>query len=125
MRVLVIDDSRAARMAIGRILKGIGFEIDEAENGEVALSHLKNQGPYELCMIDWNMPVMNGYEFIKQVRKDSRFSSVTLVMVTTENEMSQVVKALSAGANEYVMKPFTEEIILEKLEILGLGPTNG
>jgi len=112
-------------MAIGRILKGIGFEIDEAENGEVALSHLKNQGPYELCMIDWNMPVMNGYEFIKQVRKDSRFSSVTLVMVTTENEMSQVVKALSAGANEYVMKPFTEEIILEKLEILGLGPTNG
>jgi len=125
VRVLVIDDSRAARMAIGRILKGIGFEIDEAENGEVALSHLKNQGPYELCMIDWNMPVMNGYEFIKQVRKDSRFSSVTLVMVTTENEMSQVVKALSAGANEYVMKPFTEEIILEKLEILGLGPTNG
>ena len=122
MRALVIDDSRAARMAVCKILKDVGMETDEAENGVDALMKLKGEGPFELCMVDWNMPVMSGYDFVKEVRKNPDYNNITLVMVTTENEMSQVVKAMSAGVNEYVMKPFTEEVILEKLEILGLKP---
>ena len=122
MRALVIDDSRAARMAVCRILKGVGMDTVEAENGEDALSKLRGVGPFEVCMVDWNMPIMSGYDFVKEVRKDQNLNDVMLIMVTTENEMSQVVKAMSAGVNEYVMKPFTEEMILEKLEILGLKP---
>ncbi|MCC6932062.1 MAG: response regulator [Deltaproteobacteria bacterium] len=120
MRALVIDDSRAARMAVSRILKSIGFDVVEAENGEQALDILNKDETITVAMVDWNMPIMNGYEFVKLVRRSDKFREVMLVMVTTENEMSQVVKALSAGANEYVMKPFTDEVILEKLEMLGL-----
>ena len=122
MRALVIDDSRAARMAVCRILKEVGMETDEAENGVDALVKLQTFGPFDLCMVDWNMPVMSGYDFVKEVRRNAEYSNVALIMVTTENEMSQVVKAMSAGVNEYVMKPFTEEVILEKLDILGLKP---
>ena len=122
MRALVIDDSRAARMAVGRILQEIGVDCEDAENGSQALAMLKGSGPFDLAMVDWNMPVMNGYEFVREVRRNPSFVDLKLIMVTTENELSQVVKALSAGANEYVMKPFTDEMILEKLEILGLRP---
>lgn len=119
MRALIIDDSRAARMAIGRILQQLGFETEEAENGKQALASLQN-GTFDVAMVDWNMPVMNGYELIQKVRQDPQLSDIMLVMVTTENESSQVIKALSAGANEYIMKPFTDEMIVEKLQILGL-----
>ena len=122
MRALVIDDSRAARMAVARILLEIGIECDEAENGSQALEMLKKSGPFDLAMVDWNMPVMNGYELVREVRRNAALVDLKLIMVTTENELSQVVKALSAGANEYVMKPFTDEMILEKLELLGLRP---
>lgn len=120
MRALVIDDSRVARMALSRILVELGFEIEEAENGEQAISVLNSHGPFDVAMVDWNMPVMNGYEFVQKVRTNSQYSSMQLVMVTTENESGQVLKALTAGANEYVMKPFTDEMIVEKIEMLGL-----
>ena len=122
MRALVIDDSRAARMAVSRILMGIGFEVVEADNGQAALELLEKDSSIAVAMVDWNMPVINGYDFVKAVRRVEKYREVALIMVTTENEMSQVVKALSAGANEYVMKPFTDEVILEKLEMLGLKP---
>ena len=120
MRVLIIDDSRAARMAVVRIMKDLQYDTVEAENGEEAILKLQTEGPFDLAMVDWNMPVMSGYDFVKAVRKNSKYSNLVLIMVTTENEMSQVVKAISAGANEYIMKPFTDEVVLEKLEILGL-----
>jgi two-component system chemotaxis response regulator CheY len=107
-------------MSIRRILENLGFEIEEAENGEHAWELLTSGEPFDIAMVDWNMPVMNGYEFIQKVRTDASYADLQLVMVTTENESSQVVKALTAGANEYIMKPFTDEMIAEKIEMLGL-----
>jgi two-component system chemotaxis response regulator CheY len=117
---MVVDDSRATRSILKRILKGIGFEVAEASNGLEALEHLKQGTQFELALVDWNMPEMDGYEFVRAVRAEPSYQSVCLMMVTTESEAAQMVKALAAGANEYVMKPFTKEIILDKLQLLGI-----
>lgn len=123
MKALVIDDSGAIRKLIGRILKEVGFDqISEAVDGQDALDRLSQIERPELVCVDWNMPNMNGYEFIQKVRSDVRYNNLTLMMVTTETEMTQVEKALAAGANEFVMKPFNKDILLEKLRILGLAP---
>jgi len=123
MRALVVDDSRAMRAILSRILREAGFEVLEAEHGREALELLRKHHvtqPFELALVDWNMPEMGGYELIRAVRAEDAFRDVRLVMVTTENEIEQVAKALEAGADEYAMKPFTKEVILEKLAILGL-----
>jgi len=120
VRALVIDDSRAIRAILGQILKALKFEVHNAEHGLEALEKLKETGPVDLVLVDWNMPEMNGYEFVCAVRKDDQYNGMRLMMVTTETEMAQVVKALEAGADEYVMKPFTKEMIVEKLTIMGL-----
>lgn len=120
MRALVIDDSRAIRLILGQILKALKIEVIEAGHGLEALEKLKESGPLDLALVDWNMPEMNGYEFVCEVRKDDQYKDMKLMMVTTETEMSQVIKALEAGANEYVMKPFTKDMIVEKLTIMGL-----
>ena len=85
-----------------------------------ALERLKESGPVDLALVDWNMPEMNGFEFVCEVRKDDQYKDMKLMMVTTETEMAQVIKALEAGANEYVMKPFTKDMIVEKLTLMGL-----
>ncbi len=121
MRALVIDDSRATRLILRNTLKELGFDdIHDAANGEEALRELENMEQPDLMLVDWNMPQMNGYEFVCAVRQKGEYAQVPLMMVTTETEMEQVVKALEAGANEYVMKPFTKEMIAEKLAILGV-----
>ena len=120
MLALVIDDSRAMRMILKRILVSSGFEVIEAGDGQQALDAVAAGPVPELALIDWNMPVMNGLEFIRAVRKDPSHADMTLVMVTTESEHSQVVRALAAGAHEYVFKPFTPEALLGKLSMLGL-----
>ena len=121
MRALVIDDSRAIRLILGKIVKEIGFDVLEAGNGLEALEQLKNSDSnIDLALVDWNMPEMNGYEFVCAVREDPQYNDLMLMMVTTETEMSQVVKALEAGANEYLMKPFTKDMILDKLNVMGL-----
>ena len=120
MRALVIDDSKAIRLILGKFLKDIGFEVFDASDGLVALERLKEIGTVELALVDWNMPEMNGYEFVCEVRKDPKHNEMLMMMVTTETELTQVAKALEAGANEYVMKPFTKEIIIDKLELMGL-----
>jgi len=102
------------------MLREMGFEIFEAGNGRQAVERLKEVGKVEIALVDWNMPEMNGYEFVCEVRKDANYNDMLLMMVTTETEMSQVIKALEAGANEYVMKPFTKDIIKEKLTLLGV-----
>ena len=119
-RALVVDDSRAIRAILGKKLVHLGFKVSEAENGQMALDLLKATPTISLALVDWNMPVMNGLEFIKAVRGDAAYDNLTLVMVTTETEMSQMVAALDAGANDYIMKPFTDEIILERLLLLGI-----
>lgn len=120
MLALVIDDSRAMRAILRSILQNLGFQVAEAGNGREALDKLNEIGPPDVALVDWNMPVMTGIDFVKAVRSDSRFNLVRVVMVTTESETSQVLKALEAGANEFVMKPFTEDIILGKLELIGV-----
>ena len=120
MRALVIDDSKAMRCILLRMLRGLGFEVFEAANGREGLQRLQENGKIDLALVDWNMPEMNGLEFIRTVRAEQSYDGVLLMMVTTETEMDNVVRALAAGANEYVMKPFTQEVILEKLQIFGM-----
>lgn len=120
MHVLIVDDSRAMRSILSHILRQLGLQVSEAANGREALDRLQELDQVQLALVDWNMPQMNGLEFVRQVRADSRYNDLRLIMVTTETEASQLVTALEAGANEYVMKPFTKDVILEKLELLGL-----
>lgn len=120
MRALVIDDSRTMRKILARILEGGGFEVDQAENGRDGLERLAAIGQVDLILVDWNMPEMNGLEFVREARSNPSWSSVPIVMVTTETEVSQMTKALEAGANEYIMKPFTQEILVEKLQLIGV-----
>ena len=123
MKALVIDDSRAMRSILKKILKELDFESDEAGDGREGLVKLRAMVKPELILVDWNMPEMNGYEFVLAVRADPAYDDVKLVMVTTESEVAQVTRALDAGANEYVMKPFTADILRDKLDMLGLVPT--
>ena len=120
MHALIIDDSRAMRSIMRRIVTDLGFETLEAGHGQEALDHLEAGRVPELCLIDWNMPVMDGYTFITRVREKPEWRDITLMMVTTESEHSQIVRALAAGAHEYVIKPFTPDAIVDKLELLGL-----
>jgi two-component system, chemotaxis family, chemotaxis protein CheY len=121
MRVLVVDDSRAIRRIIGEIMKQLGFEVSEAGNGIEALQRLEELGAPDLVLVDWNMPEMNGLDFIKAVRANPRYSDLPLMMVTTETEMERMALAFMAGVNEYVMKPFDKATILDKLQLLGIG----
>jgi two-component system chemotaxis response regulator CheY len=122
-KALVVDDSKAIRMILARILKELGFEVQEAANGREALEVIAIEGvAVTLVLADWNMPEMNGLELLKQLRQDPRLSSLIVVMVTTETELDHMTAALEAGANEYVMKPFTKDILLEKLQLAGVRP---
>lgn len=120
MHAMIIDDSRAMRSILRRILAGLDFDTSEAVHGQDALDQLRAGPVPDLCLVDWNMPVMDGYTFITEVRANPEWRDVTLMMVTTESEQRQIVRALAAGAHEYVIKPFTPDAIVEKLEILGL-----
>src|SRR2546421_13099258 len=124
MHAIVIDDSRAMRMILRRIVGQLGFDVVEAEDGRAALDLLAGMAEVpQLALVDWNMPNMNGLEFITKAREEQRLREMTLVMVTTESEQSHIVRALAAGAHEYVIKPFTSEAMIEKLALLGLVPT--
>lgn len=125
MRALVIDDSKAMRAILRQILSDAGFEVLEASHGREALDRLREAGAVELALVDWNMPGMNGYDFVVAVRAEPAFKDLRLMMVTTETDKAQVVRALAAGANEYVMKPFTKDVILEKLVVLGIPAAGG
>jgi two-component system chemotaxis response regulator CheY len=118
MRALVIDDSRAVRILIGTILREIGMEVLEAGNGLEALAQLERHPDIELMLVDWNMPEMNGYDLLRAVRARRAYDRVRILMVTSEAQGEQVVKALSAGANEYLMKPFNKEVLVAKLSLL-------
>jgi two-component system, chemotaxis family, chemotaxis protein CheY len=120
VRALIIDDSKAMRSILARMLRALEFEVVEAANGREAMERLQANGKFDLALVDWNMPEMNGFEFVRAVRAKQMYDGVLLMMVTTETEMENVVRALAAGANEYVMKPFTPEVILEKLRIFGM-----
>jgi two-component system chemotaxis response regulator CheY len=122
-KALVVDDSRAVRMILGKTLKELGFEVREAANGREALEVIEvEKTAVTLVLADWNMPEIDGLELLKRLRQKPELSSLVIVMVTTETELSQMTAALEAGANEYIMKPFTRDILVEKLELVGIQP---
>jgi two-component system, chemotaxis family, chemotaxis protein CheY len=122
-KALVVDDSRAVRMILSKTLKEIGFEVCEAANGLLALEVIEaEKHALKLVLTDWNMPEVNGLELVQRVRQNPQLASLVVVMVTTETELDQMAAALDAGANEYIMKPFTRDILVEKLESLGVRP---
>ena len=120
MKVLVVDDSKAMRTILKRILESVGANVEEATNGHEGLDKLQPGTQPDILLVDWNMPGMSGLEFVRAVRAHAHFQALPLMMVTAETEKSHMGKALAEGANEYVMKPFTKEVIQEKLRILGI-----
>ena len=116
---LVVDDSAVIRKVARRILEGLQFRIAEAEDGARAIDSCRGEMP-DAVLLDWNMPIMDGLSFLKALREQPNAKQPTVVMCTTENDMSRIVEAMQAGANEYIMKPFTEEIMRDKLEETGV-----
>jgi two-component system chemotaxis response regulator CheY len=122
-KALVVDDSRAVRMILAKTLKELGFEVREAANGREALEVIEaEKTAVSLVLVDWNMPEVNGFELLQQLRRKPELASLVVVMVTTETELDRMAAALEAGANEYVMKPFTRDILVEKLQLAGIHP---
>jgi two-component system chemotaxis response regulator CheY len=119
-RAIVIDDSRAMRSILSRSLEQLGFVVAQAGNGKEALASLAGAASPALALVDWNMPEMSGIDFVAAIRRQHDFDTMRIVMVTTESETANVDRALQAGADEYVMKPFTPEALRSKLAALGL-----
>jgi two-component system, chemotaxis family, chemotaxis protein CheY len=122
VRALVIDDSRAMRRIVSSIVGGFGYEVRDAGHGREGLDVLNEGWIPDLITVDWNMPVMDGLQFVAAVRSNPAWRSITLMMVTSESEHTQIVRALAAGAHEYVIKPFTADAIRDKLALLGMLP---
>jgi two-component system chemotaxis response regulator CheY len=119
MQALVVDDSSTMRKVLKSILAGAGFDVIEAKCGPDALECLKQSRP-DLALFDWNMPEMTGIELLGKVRADRACDDMKIMMVTTESEQMEIARALREGANEYLMKPFTRDSILDKLRMIGL-----
>ena len=122
MLALIVDDSRAMRTILGRYLRGLGFRVIEAGDGSEGLARLREIGAADVALVDWNMPIMNGIEFVRAVRRRPELDAFLIIMATTESDTARVALALAGGADEYVMKPFTRDIIAHKLELMGLPP---
>lgn len=118
MRALIIDDSSSTRKILGQFMRQMNYEIVEAGDGKEALQRFEEAPDIAVALVDWNMPVMNGLEFVRRLRENRKHDDVKLMMVTTEHDAEHIEQALSAGANEFVMKPFTFEVLEEKLAIL-------
>ena len=116
---LVVDDSSVIRKVARRILEGLEFKIAEAEDGEQALEACRRQMP-DAVLLDWNMPRMDGYEFLRVLRRMPDGDRPKVVFCTSENEVAHIARALHAGANEYIMKPFDKEIVEAKFQEVGL-----
>jgi len=116
---LVVDDSSVIRKVARRILEGLEFQIVEAENGEEAVTRCQSQMP-DAILLDWNMPKMDGYDFLRELRRLPGGDKPKVVFCTTENDVAHIARALHAGANEYIMKPFDKEIVEAKFQEVGL-----
>lgn len=118
---LIVDDSRTIRKVSREIVESLAFEVSEAENGEIGLSECRARMP-DVILLDWNMPIMDGYSFLKALRKSPGGEAPKVVFCTTENDMEHITRALEAGADEYIMKPFDKDILAAKFQELGLLP---
>jgi two-component system chemotaxis response regulator CheY len=119
MRALIVDDSHSLRCYLRSLLEEKGIRCEEAASGQAGLDRLHSGLPFDLVLVDWNMPEMNGLEMLKQLRAEG-YDGVKVMMVTTEAENDFIIRALDAGANEYLMKPFDDEALTKKLVMLGL-----
>lgn len=119
MRALIVDDSRFVRGYLRGLLEKKGIECAEAADGQAGLDLLDSGNAFDLALVDWNMPVMNGLEMLRQLRAEG-FDRLKVMMVTTEAENDFIISALSAGADEYLMKPFDDDALTEKLALLGV-----
>jgi len=119
MRALIVDDSRFVRDYLRGLLEKMGIECEEAADGQAGMSHLHESDPFDLALVDWNMPIMDGFAMLKSMRAEG-YSDVKVMMVTTEAEDDFIIRSLDAGADEYLMKPFDNEALAEKLAMLGL-----
>jgi two-component system chemotaxis response regulator CheY len=117
-RAIVVDDSRATRSLLRRLLTSMGFEVIEAGNGSEALEVLAAAEPVQLALVDWNMPVMDGLEFVKALRTHREYADMVVMMVSAESDQTKMARALMMGADEFVIKPLTAEILQVKLEML-------
>lgn len=117
---LVVDDSRVVRKVARKIVEELGFTCSEAEDGKVAMEHCAREGMPDAVLLDWNMPVMSGIEFLRRLRKMTGGNKPKVVFCTTESDLSHIQEALSSGADEYIMKPFDSEIIETKFAQVGL-----
>ncbi len=122
MKILTVDDSRMIRMIIINTLKSLGYDALEAANADIALEVLKDKGnEVSLILLDWNMPGMNGYDLLKIIKTSDEYKHIPVMMVTTEGERKNVIKAIQAGADNYLTKPFTpEDLSIKILECLGI-----
>jgi two-component system, chemotaxis family, chemotaxis protein CheY len=116
---LVVDDSRVVRKVARRILEDLSFQIEEAADGQEALDQCRKAMP-DAVLLDWNMPVMNGIDFLRALRREPGGSAPVVVFCTTENDVAHIAEAVKSGANEYIMKPFDSEIIQSKFAQAGL-----
>jgi two-component system chemotaxis response regulator CheY len=117
---LVVDDSRATRTMLRSMLANLGFDVIEAGHGIEALQRLDGEAPIDFALVDWNMPQMDGLEFVRSIRAERRFAELPVMMVTAETDMTQMARALMAGADEYALKPLDQEALVTKLRLLGL-----
>ena len=125
MKLLVVDDSSTMRRIIKNTLQRLGYEdILEAEHGVEALEQLDKIEGINVLITDWNMPEMNGLDLVKKTRADARYKDIPIIMVTTEGGKAEVITALKAGVNNYIVKPFTPQVLKEKLEVV-LGVNEG
>jgi len=120
MQALVVEDSSTIRMILCQYLRKLNIQVVEAANGQEALERLKEMSPPDLVLVDWNMPVMSGIDFIRAVREMHVYDPLPLIMVTTNSESEHLGTAMEAGANEYIQKPCTLDALREKIELLGL-----
>jgi two-component system chemotaxis response regulator CheY len=120
MKILIVDDSRTMRTLLGSFAKNAGAEVFDAADGQIALLQIATHQPFDLVLLDWDMPVLNGLETLKILRANSSYDSMKIMMVTAQSGMESVTEAIECGASDYLMKPLNEEMFLEKLQLLEL-----
>lgn len=119
MKALIVDDSRAMRTLLRSMCQNLSCETVEAPDGKEGLEQARENGPLDLALVDWDMPIMNGVEMLREMRADDKFRDTKIMMVTAHNSMDDVMEALELGADDFLMKPLTEEMFVDKMRVLG------
>jgi len=120
MRILIVDDSPDIAELLGEIISDMGFGISVVNSGQAALDELNNKGPFNMVLVDWKMPEMSGLDLIKSIRSEAKYNDMQIIMITGMTDLEDVSLALESGANEYLMKPFSQEMVLDKLRLCGV-----